>query len=102
MISPVSAAHNSTYAELSEEWWRLALTLPAELSNPYVTRDCNSQGKTQSGKVWFLFGIGGESDLAGTALTTLYCAIPPDRTLFFPIINAECSTGEPGTILRRK
>jgi hypothetical protein len=94
VVSPVSTAYNSTYAELGEEWWRWALTLPAELSNPYVTKDCNSQGKTQSGKVWFLFGTGGEGNLAGTPLTTLYCAIPPNRTLFFPIINGECSDGE--------
>ena len=87
VVSRVSAAHDETYDDLARRWWEWALGLPKELNNPNVTFDCDSQGKTQSGKVWFLFGIIGPAEL--------YCAIPKDRSLFFPIINAECSNQEP-------
>jgi len=92
IVSPVSAANGTTLEELGTQWWKWALTLPVDLSNPYITFDCNSQGKTQSGAVWFLFGMGGPT--APPSAVTLYCAIPAGQTLFFPVINAECSDVE--------
>lgn len=86
VVPRTATVHGETYEDLSARWWKWALTLPVELSNPYVTWDCNSQGKTQSGKVWFLFGVPGP--------TTLYCAIPGGQALFFPIVNSECSNVE--------
>jgi len=80
VLPPVSAAHGHTYAEWSEKWWQYVFALPLD-KNPIVGADCRNG---QSGQVWFL--------VAGP--TTVTCTIPPGKTLFFPIINSECSNLE--------
>jgi len=52
--------------------------------------DCSHGANGQLGPVWFL---GGVYNVSGTAVRD--CTVPAGKALFFPIINAECSTLEP-------
>lgn len=80
VLPPGSAPHGHTYAEWSEKWWQYVFALPVD-HNPIAGADC---GNGQSGQVWFL--------VAGP--TTVNCAVPAGKALFFPIINSECSSLE--------
>jgi len=80
-VSPVqSRAYGLTYGEWSARWWEWAFSLPLDNSPLFGTADC-SVG--QSGHVWFL---------AGSPSPQPHCTVPAGTALFFPIINAECST----------
>ena len=75
----------------SVEWWQWSLGLPAAV-NPLAFKDkkpaADHCGVGQHGKVWFLGGT-----LDGTPANR-NCTIPADTSLFFPILNAECSAIE--------
>ena len=80
VIPPQAQAHGMTYAEWTARWWQWFFSFTAT-TNPVA--DC-SVG--QLGSVWFLVGVPGP--------TTINCSVPPGKTLFFPIINVECSNVE--------
>jgi hypothetical protein len=80
--SPASPPFGKTYDILSQEWWLWAF-MQAVPDNPIAGAPCSNG---QSGDVWFL--------AAGPP--TVSCTIPAGKTLFFPIVNTECSSLEPG------
>jgi hypothetical protein len=80
-VLPVqSHAYGLSYGEWSARWWQWFFSLPLDSSPLFGTADCSFG---QSGPVWFLGG--GPSPRP-------YCTVPAGTALFFPIINAECST----------
>lgn len=83
--------HREQIQRYSAEWWQWSLGLPAAV-NPLAFKDkkpaADYCGVGQHGKVWFLGGT-----LDGTPANRT-CTIPADMSIFFPIINAECSTIE--------
>jgi hypothetical protein len=81
---PHSSSHGHTYGGWSAEWWRWFLSLPVD-EHPALGADCNNG---QSGQVFFI-----AADFTGGS--SVDCTIPPGKAIFFPIINAECSTVEP-------
>ena len=80
-----------TYGEWSARWWQWALGLPVD-QNPFFDVDgsCANGANGQLGSVWFLTGV---IAVSGTAVRE--CTVPPGQTLFFPVMNTECSTLEP-------
>jgi len=83
-VLPVNShAYGMTYGEWSEEWWKWALSIPAD-RNPVTDTTGDFCAEGQSGKVWFLAGTFGTSE-------TRSCTIPAGKALFFPIINGESS-----------
>jgi hypothetical protein len=89
VVPPVAKVHGKSYAEWSAEWWRWALSLPAD-QNPFFDDGVSVNGANgQSGPVWFLTGVINESGVATRTLT-----VPKGVMLFFPVINTEASTVE--------
>jgi hypothetical protein len=100
-----SSPYGNTYGEWSARWWQWALSIPAA-TNPVVDETGAHCAEGQSGPVWFLAGsfFGGTFERA--------CTVPPDKALFFPIVNAafgaavsDCEPTQPGvpcniTVLR--
>ncbi len=94
-IVPVDETYlGLSYGEWSAKGWQWALSLPVDRHPLFDTADCSTG---QSGRVWFLGGtfLAGEISpgvILGQA--TRNCTVPSRRALFFPIVNAECSTLE--------
>jgi hypothetical protein len=100
-----SSPSGNTYGEWSARWWQWALSIPAA-TNPVLDETGAHCAEGQSGPVWFLAGsfFGGTFERA--------CTVPPDKALFFPIVNAafgaavfDCEPTQPGvpcniTVLR--
>ena len=100
-----SSPYGNTYGEWSARWWQWALSIPAA-TNPVLDETGANCAEGQSGPVWFLAGsfFGGTFERA--------CTVPPDKALFFPIVNAafgaavfDCEPTQPGvpcniTVLR--
>ncbi|HST31106.1 MAG TPA: hypothetical protein VLK27_09750 [Chthoniobacterales bacterium] len=81
VVSPVMPAkiEGHTYAEWSERWWQWVFSLPVT-QNPLFDNADVSTG--QHDNVWFLGGSFTQSTVTRTV------AIPHNKLLFFPIINA--------------
>jgi hypothetical protein len=69
-----------TAAELSADWWKWAMSSPAEI-NPVRDETGAQCGTGQKGKVWFLAGGFGSSKIKRS------CTIPAGKYIFFPVIN---------------
>lgn len=87
-----NAVSGLTYGEWSATWWQWLLAIPTGPGNdqnpqdqPTGAVDC---GIHQSGPVWFLAGNG----TGATVTRTCSGHISSTTALFFPLINAECST----------
>lgn len=94
ILPPQSHAFGATYSEWSAAHWQWLFSLPKDHHPLFDTADC---GAGQSGNVWFLGGtftlVEPEPGVVvGQVART--CTIPHGKALFFPIINAECSTAE--------
>ncbi len=96
------------YSDLSAFWWEWVLSIPANFDkrhsspavnpedfNPLFAPD-DPHGKTtgncelgQHGDVWFL-AASNNPPTGGTRS----CTLPAGREIFFPVVNAECSTAE--------
>ena len=76
VLPPVSSAYGHTYAEWSERWW--LWYIPQTVTSNAIT-DC---ALGQSGEVWFLEAFGST------------CTVPAGKALFFPVVDAECSSLE--------
>ena len=83
VLPPGSSAHGRSYEEWNARWWKWFLELPADANHPANGGDCSTG---QLGRVWFLLGLPGPS--------IIHCTVSPGTTLFFPIINTECSNLE--------
>jgi len=69
-----------TATELSADWWKWAMSSPAEI-NPVRDVSGAQCGTGQKGRVWFLAGGFGSSRIKRN------CAIPSGKYIFFPVIN---------------
>jgi hypothetical protein len=112
-IVPLSQTYGGkTYAEWSVKWWQWALSIPVHdppchglsaqarrncrnpINHPLVDLTGSKCGVGQSGGVWFL---GGAFTVTGSPLVstvTRDCTVPSGVALFFPLVNAECSSLE--------
>jgi hypothetical protein len=77
--------YGHTYAEWDARWWLWAFSIPADPTNPLFPGGNVLQNQTAP--VWFLTGVGPSEVRSIT--------IPSGIALYFPILNAECSTVEP-------
>lgn len=82
VFPPNSSPNGNTYAEWNALWWRWFLAIPLN-ENPVNGGACSTG---QVGSVWFLAGIPGTN--------IVRCTIPSGKSLFFPLINTECSNRE--------
>lgn len=95
VIPPHANAFGKSYAEWSAEWWKWQLSLPAT-DHPALSVDGSNCGVGQSGKVWFLTGAF-TTEVSENEFATIVresCSVPTGKAIFFPIVNAECSTIE--------
>jgi hypothetical protein len=85
-----SRPHGASYAEWSAGHWRWLYSLPVDHHPLFDTADCSAG---QSGRVWFLGGTFTLSTVNGTVVgkVTRECTIPTGTSLFFPLLDAECS-----------
>jgi len=77
----------SVLRELSAAWWQWALSIPRNV-HPLAVRDRYSArncGIGQHGDVWFLGGS------FSSSVAERKCTIPAGVSIFFPVVNAECS-----------
>jgi len=65
-----------SFEDWSAKWWQWAMSIPKD-ENPMFGGPCELH---QSGKVFFLAGTHGGSDLRS-------CTIPAGKAIFFPIVN---------------
>ncbi|OEU41428.1 hypothetical protein BGV40_14985 [Methanosarcina sp. Ant1] len=84
-VVPVNSNfHGKTYGDWSADWWKWALSIPADRNPLYDDGTGKFTTEAQSGDVWFLAG-----SWVGTK--EINCKVPVEKAIFFPIINAECS-----------
>lgn len=93
IIPPDARPFGMTYGEWSAKWWQWALSLAAN-QNPFFDEggSCTNgaNGQADPGPVWFLTGV-----INASGMAVGNCSVPAGKALFFPVINAECSTLEP-------
>lgn len=83
VLSPGSHPYGMTYGQWSAVWWQWALRPP--FSQSALTDETGARcGVGQLGPVWFLAGVANSS-----GVVTRNCAMPADKALFIPILNAE-------------
>ena len=88
VFSPDENVFGMTYGDWSAAWWQWILSIPAQTNPLNDATGTNCAASQSSGPVFFLVG-----SFVGPVTRT--CAVPVDKAIFFPIINAECSTAEP-------
>lgn len=98
VVSPI----NRNIAALGDEWWNWALSIDTtKEGNPFMdtTGELCSLGE-QQGNLLFLVGTAGETSTSGGTsghtgdVRTCDAPIPRGTTLFFPLVNTECSVLE--------
>jgi hypothetical protein len=80
---PDSRPQGLTYGQWAAKWWQWAYSIPRDQS-PFYDQTGERCGIKQTGPVWFLVGTFGGS-------VVRQCTIPTGVSLFFPILNTECS-----------
>lgn len=94
-VFPINShPYGKTYGQWSAAWWQWATSLPADHHPLFDTADLSTG---QSGHVWFLGGTffvntTQTGDFLGVANRS--GRVPAGTALFFPLLNAECSTAE--------
>ncbi len=81
VVPRCASPFGATYPEWSQSWWLWFLHQTAYPDG--VSADCSAH---QLGPVWFLVG--------GAPNNPINCTVPFGKSLFFPIINVECSNLE--------
>ena len=83
LMMPIRTASAESFEHLSAEWWQWALSIPTSV-NPQLDTTGENAVVGQHGKVWFLAGVfgGSEVDVART------CSVPEGTAFFFPVINS--------------
>jgi hypothetical protein len=98
-VAPVqSNVHGGSYEEWAARFWQWEFSLPVNASPIFDTAGCAAG---QTGKVWFLGGSALPFEVTPgvfKAVANRVCVVPPGTSLFFPIVNNECST-VPGDVL---
>jgi hypothetical protein len=91
VVSPDAEVGGRTQAEWSAEWWKWAMSTPAN-QHPLLDETGEWAGRNQpGGEVFFLAGLNTVSGRAKRSIT-----IPEGQYLFFPGLNAYCdNTGVP-------
>lgn len=75
--------------ELGAEWWQWAFQKPQNVSPVLGSYEGGAQcAGGGAGRVWFLAGSFTGEDVTRT------CHVPSNKWIFFPVVNAECSTVE--------
>jgi hypothetical protein len=83
---PRAVIAGRTYSDWTARWWQYIFPIPAEV-NPTNDTSGTFCNVAQRGPVWFLAGINSGGPVKRS------CTIPAaGKPIFFPIINAECST----------
>jgi hypothetical protein len=95
-LPPQSHPHGISYGDWSARWWQWCYSLPVDQHPLFDTADCSAG---QSGPVWFLGGTftvidENPDDPLVEGIAERDCTIPVGTSLFFPILNVECSTIE--------
>lgn len=94
VLPPNADVLGKSYGDWGAEWWKWALSIPFAV-NPMNDQTGANAAQGQSGPVWFLAGTfcpgSGPCDVA---TATRNCTVPAGKLIFFPILNAECSTFE--------
>jgi hypothetical protein len=93
VLPPGSVAFGRTYAQWSAAWWQWELQQTNSPDSPAVNPDPGTPTDPaafncalgQSGKVWFLGGIGIFENFSEAWRT---CSVPAGTALFFPLTNA--------------
>lgn len=80
--SELDAFSGRSYAELSAAWWQWLYSFPAS-QNPQLVQGATDCSVSQSGPIWFL-----AVSATGTDTYVRSCAIPKQKALFFPVLNA--------------
>jgi serine/threonine protein kinase len=90
----VSSGYGATYAQWAGVWWQWSMQLPLTNSAGAIHPDIDSPAfdvtEGQGPEVWFL--------AAPFGTVKRSCVIPSDKWLFFPLLNAESSSLEQGTV----
>ena len=87
---PESRPLNVTSGDWGAKWWQWVYSFPSSQS-PLSDDTGERCALNQTGTVWFLVGTFGGS-------VTRQCTIPAGTSLFFPLLNTECSiAGGDGT-----
>src|SRR6266568_2095937 len=93
IFPPNSSPYGKTYGEWSAEQWKWLFSIPLSISPANDFTGANgAQG--QSGPVWFLAGSfcpEPPTPCSNFTLTRIL-TVPAGKPLFFPILDAECST----------
>jgi hypothetical protein len=94
-VIPANANHRGqSYAEWSAGQWQWLFSQPVDEHPLFETADCSAG---QSGRVWYLGGTFASLEIApGVILgeADRSCTIPSGTSLFFPLIDVECSALE--------
>jgi len=95
VLPPNSTVLGRSYGDWGGEWWKWALSIPFAV-NPMNDQTGANAAQGQSGPVWFLAGTFCVDINVGCAVATATrtCTVPTGKIIFFPILNAECSTFE--------
>lgn len=91
VYAPAATIAGSSYAQWSQAWWQWLLAIPAN-TNPQ--NDTSGQfcatnqpaNQSPSVPVWYLAGSGNGKPVTRT------CSVSSTNSIFFPLINVECST----------
>lgn len=81
--TPDTNPQGSSYGEWASKWWQWVYSIPQDES-PLYDETGEKCAVKQVGSVWFLVGTFGGS-------ITRECTIPSNTSLFFPLLNTECS-----------
>jgi hypothetical protein len=83
MDFPDSKPYGKTLGEWAEEWIKWALSIPKK-RNPAYDSSGEYSNTNQSGPVFYLAGTFG-------GFVKRQCSIPSGKSIFFPVIEKECS-----------
>jgi hypothetical protein len=91
-VPPAESVMGMSQGDWGAAWWQWALSIPAD-RNPILDPDGAFCGEGQgSGPVFFLAGTWVDLVEGGRS-----CTVPAGQSIFFPLVNTECSEAEDGT-----
>jgi hypothetical protein len=96
IIPPGANAYGMSYGEWAAGWMQWAIGASAA-ENPVGDQTGEFCAVGQEGKVWYLAGTFGDTDLAEVPLpvTERACTVSADKALFFPVVNVFFFRTEP-------
>jgi hypothetical protein len=93
VIASDAVVYGKTYGQWSASWWQWALSFNAPVGHPLFQTGAVDCSIGQAGPVWFLGGrfCANDDTSCGFKNVVRSCAVPANKALFIPIINAEDS-----------